>query len=181
MDRAEKQAEIDFLSDCFSKAQVALCADYKGLTVAEVTELRRELHKTGCVGRVVKNTLAKISVQKVFSQANQNEVNKFLALLEGPSLVVVNFDNPVAPAKVLTSFIKAKKKMTLKGGLLDGNFVDAKGVNALSEMPGKEQILAKLLGLLAAPATQLVRLLQTPASQLARVIDGHRANLEKKG
>ncbi len=181
MNRAEKQAEVDYLTDCLTKGQVALCADYKGLTVAEVTELRRELHKTGSVGRVVKNTLARISATKVYNTANENELKKFLALLEGPSFVVVNFDDPVAPAKVITKFIKDKKKMTVKGGWLEGNFLDAKGVESLSEMPGKEQVLAKLLGLLSAPATQLVRLLQAPAAQLARVIDAHRQNLEKKG
>ena len=181
MERAEKQAEIEYLVECFSKAQVALCADYRGLTVAEVTELRRELNKTGCIGRVVKNTLARISAQKVYDKANQEELNKFLALLEGPSFVVTNPTDPVAPAKVITKFVKDKNKMAIKGGWLDGAFLDSKGVESLSQMPGKEQTLGKLLGLLAAPATQLVRLFQAPASQLARVIEAHRANLEKKG
>lgn len=181
MNRAEKQAEVEFLTDCFNKTQVAICADYHGLTVAEVTDLRRELHKNGCVGRVVKNTLAKLSAKKVFAQANQAELEKFLKLLEGPCFVVMNFDNPVAPAKVVTEFIKRTKKLSLKGGWLDGSFLDQKGLETLSEMPGKEEILGKLLGLLSAPATRLVRLLHAPATQLARVIDAHRQNLEKKG
>ena len=181
MERAEKQAEIEYLTECLSKTQATLCADTRGLTVAEITELRRELHKTGCAGRVVKNTLARITARKVFDTANQDELKKFLALLEGPSFVVTNASDPVAPAKVITKFAKDKNKMTIKGGWLDGAFLDSKGVESLSQMPGKEQILGKLLGLLAAPATQLVRLLQAPASQLARVIEAHRANLEKKG
>ena len=181
MNRAEKQAEVDYLADCIGKSQVAICANYQGLTVAEATDLRRELHKAGCVSRVVKNTLARLSIQKGLAKANQDELNKFIQLLEGPSFVVISLEDPVAPAKVLTKFIKDKNKMSLKGGWMEGSFLDENGIKALSEMPSKEQVLAKLLSLLTAPATQLVRLLQAPGAQLARVIEAHRSNLEKKG
>ena len=181
MNRAEKKAELEWLSESFGKSQLALCADYHGLTVAEITRLRRDLHNAGSSSRVVKNTLAKISAKKAFTSAKGAELERFLAVMQGPSFLVMSFEDPVAPAKVIADFIKQYKKLTVKGAWVDGVFLDAAGVETLSQMPGKQEILAKLLGLLAAPATGLVRLLQAPGSQVARVIEGHRKNLEEKG
>jgi len=181
MDKAEKQTELQYLTDCFAKAQLAVCADYHGLTVAEITHLRRELHNCGSVGRVVKNTLAQISAKRGLGQAKDAELKRFVSILDGPSFLVVSFDDAVAPAKVISNFIKQYKKLTVKGAWIDGVFIDAAGVEALSQMPWKQEILGQLLGLLCAPATSLVRLLQAPATQLARVVEGHRKNLEEKG
>lgn len=181
MNRAEKQAEIDFLTDCFSRAQVALCADYTGITVAEVTALRKELRKIGSVARVVKNTLARRSVQAAVKGAEKAELEKFLAILDGPSFVVVSFDDPIAPAKVIAGFMKQYKKLNVKGGWFEGAFLDPAAVENLSQMPGRDEVLSKLLALIMAPATQLARLIQEPGARLARVIEAHRKNLEQKG
>lgn len=180
MDRVEKQQEIELLDGLFAKSQITICADYRGLTVAQVTELRKNLRKNDCFGKVVKNTLAKISIERSFKEAKAAELEKFSNLLEGPSLMVFSYSDPVAPSKILSEFAKSNDKLKIKGGWLDGSFVDAPGVDMLAKLPGKQETLGKLLGLLAAPATQLVRLLQAPSTQIVRVIDAHRENLEKK-
>ena len=180
MDRAEKRSEVEFLTDCFRKASAALCADYRGLSVAEITELRKQLRKSGCSARVVKNTLARLSVQSALQEGKAAELQAFIKIFEGPSFLVFSESDPIAPAKVLVEFAKGHEKLKLKGGWLDGSFVEPTAVDALSKMPGREQTLAMLLSLLNTPATQLVRVLQAPGEQLARAVEAHRKNLEER-
>jgi large subunit ribosomal protein L10 len=179
MNRAEKQQEIDFLSDCFRKARVALCADYRGLTVAQITELRRGLRQSGGVGRVVKNTLASISAGQAYGQAAAEEVEKFTKTFSGPTLLIFSFDDPVASTKVVADFSKKNENLKVKGGWFEEAFVDVSGVAQLASMPSKEQLQAKLLAVINAPATQLVRLLQAPATQITRVIQAQKEKIEQ--
>lgn len=179
MDRAERQAEVDFLAKGFQSTQIALCADYRGLTVAQITKLRKELRANKAIGRVVKNTLARISANKVYTDSNAAELEKFSELFTGPSLLVFSESDPVSPAKVLAKFAKDNKKLQIKGGWFEGKFVDAKGVDTLSQMPSKEELLGKLLALLNAPATQLLRLMKEPSAQVVRVIAAQKDKLEK--
>lgn len=182
MDKAEKQAELDRLSGAFTKAQITFCGDFRGLTVAQVTKLRKELRKTGASACVVKNTLGRISAKKALAAKAKtpSAVEKFVATLKGPSMVVFADADPVAPAKVLSEFAKSNDKLKVRGAYFEGAFVDAGGVQALSQMPGRAELLSMLLRVISAPATQLVRLLSAPATQTVRVIDAHRQNLEKK-
>lgn len=180
MDRQERQQEIDYLNQWYGKAQVALCVDYRGLTVEQITRFRKELRANGAVGRVVKNTLNGLAVDKAFSSQNQDLVGKYKALFKGPSLLIISESDPVAPAKVVAKFAKELQSLTVKGAWLDGTFIDKKGVEELSKMPGRKEILAQLLALLNTPATQLLRLMSTPAQQMVTVLDGHRKNLEAK-
>ena len=180
MNRAEKQSEVDTLAGYFSNAQLAVCGDYRGLTVAQVTKLRKELRKAGARSKVVKNTLGKLSAKKA-NAAGGAEFEKFLATLKGPSFVIFSSDDPVAPAKALAQFVKDNDKFKVKGAWFEGAYVDAAGVAALSKMPGRAEIMASLLRVMLAPATQLVRLVNEPASLLVRAIEAHRQNLEKKG
>lgn len=181
MESAEKQTEIEMLTGCFKESVVALCAEYRGLTVAQVTTLRKKLHESGAKARVSRNTLARISAERVHEGAKKEELNKFVECLTGPNVLVFAKDDPVAPAKVLAEFAKGNNKLIIKGGWMEGAYVDTAGVTTLSTMPGKNETLAKLLALIAAPATQLVRLLQAPAQQTVQVLEGHRKNLETKG
>jgi len=182
MERAEKEAEVKFLTDCFTKSKVALCADYRGLTVGQVTKLRKEIRGMGAVARVTKNTLARISAQKVYGDsAKAQELENFLKLLEGPSMLFFSYTDPVAPAKVLAKFAKDNEKLRIKGGWLDGSCMDSKAVDALSKLPGREETLAKLLSLINTPARQLMQLLKTPGTQTVRVIDEQRKKIEAKG
>ena len=180
MERIEKEAEVKNLNDCFSRAQVAILGEYRGLTVGQITTLRRELRSKGAFGRVAKNTIARLSANDSYRKADPAQLSKFVDLLEGPNLLVFSYLDPVNPAKVLADFAKKNEKFKIKGGWFEGRFVDAKGIEDLSKMPSREELLANIIGLLAAPATQLVRLLQAPSGELVRTIDAHRANLEKK-
>jgi large subunit ribosomal protein L10 len=177
MDKAEKQVELESIVASFSKAQVAVCADYRGLTVAQVTKLRSELKKAGCEARVVKNTLARIAVNKVAVDGKQDEVAKFLGTIVGPTLVVTNAADAIAPTKVLVKFAKENDKFRVKGCWLDGAYVDAAGVDSLSKMPGREETFAMLLSLISAPATRLARVLSEPGAQVVRSIEAYRKKL----
>jgi len=181
MNRQEKVEEIKSIGDSLSAAQIAMCADYRGLTVDQMTKLRRELKANGAVGKVVKNTLAKVSIAEVLKEADAAEREKFMELFNGPSFVVFANDEAVSPAKVLAKFAKDFEALELKGGWFEDGFVDQAGLKQLSEMPSREELYAKLLHLLTAPATQLVRLLAAPATQFARVLEAQRAKLEEKG
>lgn len=180
MNKQEKQQEIAGLHEQFAKAQIAMLADYRGLTVKQITELRKALHGVGSVSTVVKNTLAKISATQALGDSDSQEREKFLSLLAGPNMVVFAENDPVTSAKILTKFAKEHEKLSLKGAWFEGECIDAKGLEALSNMPSREELLGQLLGLLSAPATQLVRLLQAPATQVVRVLDAQRAKLEKQ-
>ncbi len=180
MERSEKESEVQFISAALAKAQVALCADYRGLTVAEITKLRKKLRENGASARVVKNTLISISAKQTFSSASQAELDKFLSIFKGPTLLIASDSDPVAPAKVLADFLKeTKDKFSIKGGWIDGACLDAGGVNALAKMPGKKETLAQLLNLIMAPATQFVRLLQAPGQQVVQVLGAHQRKMEE--
>ncbi|RIL10585.1 MAG: 50S ribosomal protein L10 [Proteobacteria bacterium] len=181
VERAEKEKQVKEISECLSKAQVAICADYRGLTVAEVTALRRELKKSQATGSVVKNTLARISAKQVYGDAPQADLEKFLELFEGPSLLIYSLKDPVTPAKVVADFIKDKKKLTLKGGWMEGAFMGPEQVDSLAKMPGKQEIFARLLNVLIQPAQQLMRVMQEPGAQVARVLNAHATKSESAG
>ncbi|MBX7143351.1 MAG: 50S ribosomal protein L10 [Oligoflexia bacterium] len=183
MNREEKKTEVEFLGKALHGAQVALCADPRGLTVMEVTELRKQLFKAGSGARVVKNSLARIAAKDAFTKrgGKDGEIKKFVDVLHGPNMLVYSDADPVAPARVISGFAKDHQNLKIKGGWVDGTFIDSAGVETLSKMPGREETLARLLALIAAPATQLVRLLAAPGTQVVRALEAHRANLEKKG
>jgi len=184
MNRAEKQEVVGELVNSFGNAQVALCADARGLTVAQITELRKELMKVGARGKVVRNTLVRLSIKEGLASEKQPEVERFVNIMKGPSFVIFGNEDPVAPAKVLSDFLKkgaGKLSLTVKGAWLDGVFLDEKGVETLSKLPGKTETIAKLLALLNAPATQLLRLVKEPAAQTVRVIGAQMDKLKESG
>jgi large subunit ribosomal protein L10 len=178
MNREEKQAELDLLVGKFTHSQVAVCADYRGLTVAKITALRSELRKAGSEGRVVRNTLARLAATKNAEGSRAGELDKFLASIVGPTLVVTCDNDPIAPTKVLVKFAKENAdKFRVKGCWLDGAYVDAAGVDSLSKMPGREETFAMLLALINEPATRLVRVMSEPSAQVVRSIEAYRKKL----
>jgi len=179
MERAEKQQEIDFLHKCFTESDVTICADYRGLTVAQVTALRRGMRGAKATCRVVKNTLAKIALGKVLKDEDQGEVEKLLALFRGPSFIIFGRDDAVGSAKLAEKFAKDFANFELKGGWFEGKFLDRAAVAQFSRMASKEETLGKLLYLFSAPATQVVRLLNAPAQQLVQVLGAYKDKLEK--
>lgn len=165
MNRIEKEQSIKEIRGLVEDHSTAVVVHYKGLTVAQINVLRGQMRECNAQIKVIKNSLAKLAV------ANTN--NKALdSLLSGPTALVVSND-PVGVAKNLTKFAKDNASLVLLGGMVDKQFVDNKAIAMLSDMPSKDELRAKIVGLLNAPATKLVRLLNTPAGQLARVVGAY--------
>lgn len=179
MDRADKQKEVETLSSKLLAAPITICADYRGLTASEITELRQELTSVGSEGKVVKNTLARLTIDQVLKEAEAAEVEKLRELFNGPSMIIfAGEDQAVASAKVVANFKKGNEKFELKGGWFEGAFMDDKGLETLSKMPSKEELLSKLLSVIMAPATKVVQLLNAPATKLVGTLDAYKNTLD---
>jgi large subunit ribosomal protein L10 len=167
MNRTEKQQLIDELHKEFQASPHAVLVDFRGLSVPAVTEFRRKMKAAGSRYRVVKNSLA-------LRAAAGTPLEPLGDKLVGTTGIAYTSDDPVALAKVLVDFAKDHPALALKAGVVSGSqMLDAAGVKNLSTMPGLPEMRARLLGLLQAPASQLVRLLSTPATQLAQVLQAH--------
>jgi large subunit ribosomal protein L10 len=172
MNRTEKQTLVDSLHQEFKASPHAVLVDFRGLSVPAVTEFRRKVRQSGSRYRVVKNTLALRAVK-------DTPLEKLGPQFEGTTGVAYTGTDPVALAKTLMDFAKEHPALKVKAGMVGGSqMLDAEGVKALSTMPGLPELRAKLLGLMKAPASQLVRLLNTPAGQLARVLKAHQEKQE---
>lgn len=174
MNRTEKQQLIDELHKEFEASPHAVLVDFRGLSVPAVTEFRRKMRASGSRYRVVKNSLA-------LRAAKGTPLEKLGDRLTGTTGIAYTGDDPVALAKVLVDFSKDHPALAVKGGVVAGEQVlDPAGVKALSTMPGLPELRARLLGVLKAPASQLVRLLATPGTQLAQVMKAHQDKIEGK-
>ncbi len=152
MNRTEKSNEVSRLKRRFEKAKAMIFADYRGLTVAEVTDLRQRLRAQQSTVKVVKNRLAKLA----FKDLKVEGVEPFL---KGPTAIASSDADPVVPAKVLVDFAKDHEKLQLRAGFMDGLVLDVKAIMALAKLPSREVLLAKMLGSLKAPADNLVNVL----------------------
>jgi large subunit ribosomal protein L10 len=172
MNRTEKQELIDELHRELQSSPHAVLVDFRGLSVPAATEFRKRMRASGSRYRVVKNSLA-------LRAAKGTALERIESKFEGATGIAYSGEDPVALAKVLMDFAKDHPALSVKAGVVSGSQVlDAEGVKALSTMPGLPELRARLLGLLQAPATQLVRLLGTPGNQLARVMKAHQEKLE---
>jgi large subunit ribosomal protein L10 len=172
MNRTEKQQLIDELHKELESSPHAVLVEFKGLSVPAATEFRKRMRASGSQYRVVKNSLA-------LRAAKGTALERLESKLEGTTGIAYTGEDPVALAKVVMDFAKDHPALAVKAGVVSGSQVlDAAGVKALSTMPGLPELRARLLGLLQAPATQLVRLLGTPGTQLARVMKAHQEKLE---
>lgn len=163
VDRTEKQAVVDKLHERFSRSRAAVLADYRGLTVEEVTGLRKKLRASGVDLKVVKNTLARRAAQGTPAEG-------LAAHLRGPMAIALSYDDPVAPARLLAEFAKGQEKVKIMGGVVEGAFLDAAGIRRVAELPGLNALRGKIAGLLSAPAGRLVGVLAAPGGQIARVL-----------
>jgi len=167
--RAEKKFIVDEIKGRVEHAPYLIVIDYTGLKVAQFSDLRKRLRDAGSEVRVVKNTF----LARVLKDAGLPEID---AALKGQTAIVFGDKDVAAAAKLLKNFTAEFKLPTTKIGILDKAVLDQKQVLALADLPSREVLLGKILGLLQAPATQLVRLINTPAGQIAQVI---KANSEK--
>lgn len=168
MERAEKDALVAMLQEKFQQAQVTLLASPVGLTVAEVTQLRRQLRAAGGEFKIAKNTLARLAVAAT-SYAPLGD------MLEGPNALVFGYSDPVSVAKVLVKYAEENKKLTIRGGVLGGKTMPAEAVADLAKLPSREVLIGQLLGLLQASASQLLRTINEPGARLVRLMDKLRA------
>jgi len=152
LNRDEKAAVVAELSDKFDKAKFAVVADYRGVTVSTFEELRRELKKNNAEIRVAKNTLLRRAVQGTPFEVMSDH-------LKGTTAVTVSYEDPVAPAKILTEFVKNHPELILRGGVLEGKHLSPDDLKALSSLPSKEVMLATLLSVMNAVPTSFVQVL----------------------
>jgi len=173
MNRTEKEEVINELHSKMAKAKAAIVAEPRGLDVETVTALRKKLRDAKLEYRVVKNTLAARAAK---GTSLELVADKFV----GPTALVLSYDDVVAPAKLLTEFAKDRENFAIRVAVVEGKVVDAKGVQALSKLPGILELRGTIAAMLNQPATRLARIIGTPAQQLARVLGARKEQLEKQ-
>lgn len=162
LNREAKAVIIDDVLAQVGRAQSIVIAEYRGLKVGRITELRRQARKSGVYLRVLKNTLVRRAIAG-------SPFEKLSGHLAGPLIYGISAD-PVAPAKVLTDFAKTHEQLVIKGGALPNSVFDANGVKALASLPSREELLAKLLGTMQAPATTFVQTLNAVPAKFVRTV-----------
>jgi large subunit ribosomal protein L10 len=163
----EKAETVVAVQQRLKSAKMAIVTQYRGLSVAQMTRLRREIRQASGEYQVIKNTL----VRRALQDTAFRDLEK---LLEGPNGWVFAYEDPVVLSKALVKFANDNDKLAIKGGVFEGQFMDPAAVKALSQMPSKPELQAKVLALINAPATQLVRLIQEPGSRVVRLIESVR-------
>lgn len=163
--RATKQAWVEQTSTDVKSAEILIIAHYKGLTVAQMTDLRAQVRKAGAGFKVTKNLLTKRALAGT-------QYEKLSDLFKGPTAVAYATD-PVAAAKVISEFSKKNDKLQLVGGAFGETMLDKAAIQKLASLPSLNELRGKIIGLLQAPATKVAGVLQAPAGQLARVFNAY--------
>jgi large subunit ribosomal protein L10 len=159
----EKQSVVEDLHDRFSRAKIVIATDYKGLDVASISDLRKKLREAAVEYKVVKNTL-------LTRASRQTDAALISDHFKGPSAVALSYDDPVAPAKVLTQFIKDYKKLEIKAGVMGGKALDLDDIKALSALPSREVLLGRVLATMLAVPTGLVSALSDVPRRVLNVL-----------
>jgi large subunit ribosomal protein L10 len=155
---------------------MAVATEYRGMTMAELTDLRRSLRKAGVEFHVVKNTLARIAAEQAGNPALKE-------ILTGPSALAIGGEDQVAPAKALNDYVRANPRTLLKvvGGVLDGKALTPAQVTALATLPSREELIAKMLGSMNSPIANLVGVLGGPVRALTYVLQARQRQLGEGG
>ena len=165
MDRAEKKEAVASLNGVFKNTSVVVVAHYSGLTVAQMQTLRRQMRQAGASVQVAKNRLAKIALEGT-------DVASIGPLMKGPTLIAYS-DDPVAAPKAAVAFAKDNDKLVILGGAMGTTALNTEGVKSLATLPSLDELRAKLVGLIQAPATKIAQLTTAPAAKLARVFGAY--------
>jgi large subunit ribosomal protein L10 len=165
VDRSQKEELVASLHQTFSETNLVVITQQSGMTVAEVSDLRRKMLAAGASYKVTKNRLTRLAL----------EGTKFEALKElftGPTAIAVSAD-PVAAAKVCVTFAKTNEKLIIVGGAMGETKLDPQAIQVLATLPSLDELRGRLIGVLQAPATKVAAVVQTPAAQLARVFSAY--------
>jgi large subunit ribosomal protein L10 len=162
MDRAQKRETVEALKQTFNETSVVVVTRNLGLTVAQSTNLRNRMRDAGAAYKVTKNTLALIALEGT-------RYAPLSDLLTGPTALATSAD-PVAAAKAAVEFAKTNDRLEIVGGAMGDTMLNADGIKALAELPSLDELRAKIIGLVQAPATKIARTISEPGAQLARVI-----------
>jgi large subunit ribosomal protein L10 len=171
--KAEKAATVADLTARLKASSTAVLADYRGMTVGQMRDLRTKLRGGGIEMVVVKNTLARRAAKAAGYEPLSAE-------LVGPIAMLFALDDVSAPARILNDYIKANRKMVIKAGLLEGQLIKADAVTELADLPSREILLSRLLGAMQAPLGNLASVLQAPLTKFARTLDAVRSQKESQ-
>ena len=169
--KAEKAATVADITARLKASSTAVLADYRGMTVGQMRDLRSKLKGGGIEMVVVKNTLARRAAKAAGYEPLSAE-------LIGPIAMLFAVDDVSAPARILNDFIRTNRKMVIKAGLLEGQVIKADAVTELADLPSREVLLSRLLGAMQAPLGNLASVLQAPITKLARTLDAVRSQKE---
>ena len=153
-----KQPIVQEISEHVKDAQSVVIVDYRGLTVAEDTELRKQLREAGVTYKVYKNTLMNFAFKNT-------EFESLAPVLEGPSAIAISTTDATAPARVLSKFAKNAPALEIKAGVVEGTFYDADGMKAIAAVPSREELLSKFLGSIQSPISNFARVLNQIAEK----------------
>ncbi len=156
---------VGSMQEVFASNSIVIVMHNKGLTVADVKDLRKKVKQAESKYFVAKNTLIKIALKG----SKFEDLDK---LMEGPTSLAYSND-PVAASKAISDFIKTNEKLEIRGGIMDGAYLDVNAIKTLASLPSLNELRAKLLGLLNAPATKIAQILQAPGAQVARVLSAY--------
>jgi large subunit ribosomal protein L10 len=165
VDRAEKREFVTGLNDAFKGAGSVVVAHYAGITVAQMNDLRSKMRQAGGTVKVAKNRLAKIALQGTESET-------IIDLFKGQTLIAYSSD-PITAPKIASEFAKANDKLVILGGAMGATTLNADGVKALATLPSLDELRARLVGMIATPATRIAQVVNAPAAQLARVFGAY--------
>jgi len=171
--KAQKAATVADLTARLKATSTAVLADYRGMTVGQMRDLRSKLRGGGIEMVVVKNTLARRAAKAAGYEPLSAE-------LVGPIAMLFAVEDVSAPARILNDYIKANRKMVIKAGLLEGQLIKADAVTELADLPSREVLLSRLLGAMQAPLGNLASVLQAPITKLARTLDAVRSQKESQ-
>ncbi len=163
--KSKKKSYVEELEGIYGSSSSVIVTHYHGLTVAQITNLRRILRDKGAGFKVVKNTLSNIAAKKAGVAHDEN-------MYIGPTAIAFSKD-PIAAAKGVMEFVKTNDNLKVIGGVVDGATIDVKSIEQLAKMPSLDELRSILIGLLQAPATKVARVLQAPAGSLARVVKAY--------
>jgi len=167
VDRAAKKEMVTELNGVFKASNVVVVAHYAGLTVADMQLLRRQMKQAGASVKVAKNRLAKIAL-------DGTDAASVASLLKGPTVIAYSGD-PVAAPKVAVDFAKTNERFVILGGAMGTTTLDPNGVKALAALPSLDELRAKIVGLIQAPATKIAQVVNAPAAKVARVVQAYAA------